>query len=504
MTQSIINTLFGAPNTTPSAKPAQPAANASAGAQSFGNVLSRELNGRSAQAPRPNTQSNMAEAANLRARQQQHRLEERQQANTAARQSDASNRASSDSVNAKQAANTAKIDKNDKTGNSDRIDQRRATKRDDDDSAQAPNAASTAAQSAAANQSPNTAAANNAGASKTAQGDASATGVSSAPSGTAVDTLASASIELRATLEKNGVSDGLPGEATEAGDAAFEAMVAQAAQSAQLAQATQSAKATPSAVSASTDGLAKATRSGQEAAQTATRDLFAGSTANSTRVPLADSIDQSLDEASPASLKLAAASSALPIDADAVNAGNAAGAGDPALLTALPSAALSATTGIVPGTGTAPGDKLTPFVGTSAWDQALGHKIVWMAAGAQQSASLTLNPPDLGPLQVVINVTHAHAEASFSAAQPEVRAALEAAMPKLKEMLADAGISLGQSSVNAGMPNQHGNQANQNQYGAGSQGARAAGAAPDASAQATPLPRGIRQVGGNGMVDTFA
>ncbi|MDB5765023.1 MAG: putative flagellar hook-length control protein FliK, partial [Herminiimonas sp.] len=101
-----------------------------------------------------------------------------------------------------------------------------------------------------------------------------------------------------------------------------------------------------------------------------------------------------------------------------------------------------------------PVEKLTPQVGSPGWDQALGQKVVWMVAGGQQSASLTLNPPDLGPLQVVLNVSNSHATASFTAAQPEVRQALEAALPKLREMLGDAGIQLGQASVNAGTSQQ--------------------------------------------------
>jgi flagellar hook-length control protein FliK len=101
-------------------------------------------------------------------------------------------------------------------------------------------------------------------------------------------------------------------------------------------------------------------------------------------------------------------------------------------------------------------EQLSPRVGTPAWDQALGQKVVWMVAGEQQSASLTLNPPDLGPLQVVLNVTNSHASATFTAAQPEVRQALEAALPKLRDMLGEAGIQLGQATVNSGSPNQHG------------------------------------------------
>jgi len=78
-----------------------------------------------------------------------------------------------------------------------------------------------------------------------------------------------------------------------------------------------------------------------------------------------------------------------------------------------------------------------------------------MAAGAQQTASLTLNPPNLGPLQIVVQVTNDQATASFFSAQPEVRHALEAAFPRLREMMSDAGIQLGQASVSADTPQQH-------------------------------------------------
>jgi flagellar hook-length control protein FliK len=98
---------------------------------------------------------------------------------------------------------------------------------------------------------------------------------------------------------------------------------------------------------------------------------------------------------------------------------------------------------------------LAPSVGTTAWSQALGEKIVWMATGAQQTASLTLNPPNMGPLQIVLHVSNDQATASFFSAVPEVRQALEAAFPKLREMMNEAGIQLGQATVNADTPQQN-------------------------------------------------
>lgn len=94
--------------------------------------------------------------------------------------------------------------------------------------------------------------------------------------------------------------------------------------------------------------------------------------------------------------------------------------------------------------------RLAPQVGAPGWDQALGQRVVWMAGNGQHSASLILNPPELGPLQVVLNVADSQATANFFAAQPEVRQALEAAMPRLREMLDAAGIELGQASVSSG------------------------------------------------------
>lgn len=140
---------------------------------------------------------------------------------------------------------------------------------------------------------------------------------------------------------------------------------------------------------------------------------------------------------------------------------------------------------------------LAPSVGTTAWSQALGDKIVWMAAGAQQTATLTLNPPNLGPLQIVINLTNDQATANFFTAQPEVRQALETAFPRLREMMSDAGIQLGQASVSAETPGQH--------------------AAPERQAQQSALPftgmaetadlpaaLGLTRESGRGLVDTFA
>ncbi len=169
---------------------------------------------------------------------------------------------------------------------------------------------------------------------------------------------------------------------------------------------------------------------------------------------------------------------------------------------AHPSMASTAHTllGTVSVPASAASNALAPSVGSAAWGQALGEKIVWMTAGAQQTASLTLNPPNLGPMQIVLNVTNDQATASFFSAQPEVRQALEAALPKLREMMNEAGIQLGQATV--------GSEQQQQQNEATSREARRTapsypGSNTEIDTGIQPPPTLVRQ-SGRGLVDTFA
>lgn len=145
-------------------------------------------------------------------------------------------------------------------------------------------------------------------------------------------------------------------------------------------------------------------------------------------------------------------------------------------------------------------NRLLPQVGTDDWGQSLGQKVVWMVQGAQQSATLTLNPPDLGPMQVVVHVNNNQATANFTAHQPEVRHALEAAMPRLREMLSESGIQLGQSNVSAGLPNQQ-NNASGDQRQSGRSSGQGSNAVETAAANVSHVPV---TAAGNGLVDTFA
>ncbi|EXI71118.1 MAG TPA: flagellar hook-length control protein FliK [Candidatus Accumulibacter phosphatis] len=82
-----------------------------------------------------------------------------------------------------------------------------------------------------------------------------------------------------------------------------------------------------------------------------------------------------------------------------------------------------------------------------AWASEFGQKLVWFANQEKQVAQITVHPPQLGVIEITLNLDRDGATAHFASANAEVRGAIEAAMPRLREMFASAGIDMGQLSV---------------------------------------------------------
>jgi flagellar hook-length control protein FliK len=85
--------------------------------------------------------------------------------------------------------------------------------------------------------------------------------------------------------------------------------------------------------------------------------------------------------------------------------------------------------------------------GQRAWAEEAGNKIMWMLGRAETRAELILTPPHLGKVEVSINLNGDQTTAQFIASSQAAREALEQAMPRLRELLAQAGIDLGNASV---------------------------------------------------------
>ncbi|WP_423393227.1 flagellar hook-length control protein FliK [Burkholderia sp. LMG 21824] len=148
---------------------------------------------------------------------------------------------------------------------------------------------------------------------------------------------------------------------------------------------------------------------------------------------------------------------------------------------------------------------LAPHVGTPDWTDALSQKVVFLSNAHQQSAELTLNPADLGPLQVVLRVADNNAHALFVSQHAQVREAVEAALPKLREAMEAGGLGLGSATVSdGGFASQ---QQNPQQTFAGGQSSRrgnggsSAADAPVDVVQSAPAAASVSRAG---LVDTFA
>ena len=86
--------------------------------------------------------------------------------------------------------------------------------------------------------------------------------------------------------------------------------------------------------------------------------------------------------------------------------------------------------------------------GQTAWAEEIGNRVMWMLGRAESRAELILTPPLLGKVEISIHLSGDQSTAQFLASSQSARESLEQALPRLRELLAQAGISLGEASVN--------------------------------------------------------
>lgn len=87
------------------------------------------------------------------------------------------------------------------------------------------------------------------------------------------------------------------------------------------------------------------------------------------------------------------------------------------------------------------------LVGQPGWDRAVGEQALWFISQNIKAASLRLNPAHLGPMEMMVAVDGDKATVAFSSSNAIVREALESAIPRLREMLAENGLNLGDVNV---------------------------------------------------------
>lgn len=91
---------------------------------------------------------------------------------------------------------------------------------------------------------------------------------------------------------------------------------------------------------------------------------------------------------------------------------------------------------------------MTPLQ-SPGWSQQMTDQVNLMLKGGFQQADIKLNPAHLGPMEIKLSMSDDKASIHFIAQHAPVRDAIDSALPRLREMLEQQGLSLADVDVSA-------------------------------------------------------
>ncbi|KTC93037.1 MULTISPECIES: flagellar hook-length control protein FliK [Legionella] len=81
------------------------------------------------------------------------------------------------------------------------------------------------------------------------------------------------------------------------------------------------------------------------------------------------------------------------------------------------------------------------------WSEHFNQQIVWLGQQNIKTAIIKLNPQELGPLEININVKQEDASVNITIHRSQVHEVIENAIPRLREMMAEQGLNLTQVNI---------------------------------------------------------
>ena len=140
---------------------------------------------------------------------------------------------------------------------------------------------------------------------------------------------------------------------------------------------------------------------------------------------------------------------------------------------------------------------IAAYLDSPEWKPAFASSVKVLVDDGISAATLQLNPAEFGPIDVRIVMNDKRADVTFLVSNPDANAALQSALPELREQLARGGIELGQTSVGAHT---------QNPRQPGDTPRRQSQGSPDALEATSPVrPAGaLAPSPTTGRIDTFA
>ena len=89
----------------------------------------------------------------------------------------------------------------------------------------------------------------------------------------------------------------------------------------------------------------------------------------------------------------------------------------------------------------------TPDLDSGDFDDAIGARVGWLADQKIGHAHIRISPDHMGQIEVKLQMDGDRVHASFTAANADVRHALESSLPRLREMLGEQGMQLAHADV---------------------------------------------------------
>lgn len=93
---------------------------------------------------------------------------------------------------------------------------------------------------------------------------------------------------------------------------------------------------------------------------------------------------------------------------------------------------------------------LTRPVSSEGWSEVLGQRIVLMVNQSINQARLHINPPELGPVDIKLQVIDGETQVQFVSHSTQVRDLIEQSLPRLRDMFGALGMTLGDADVSGG------------------------------------------------------
>jgi flagellar hook-length control protein FliK len=140
-------------------------------------------------------------------------------------------------------------------------------------------------------------------------------------------------------------------------------------------------------------------------------------------------------------------------------------------------------------------------VGQAEWGDKVMGKLSFLTARNMKEAEIHLTPPDMGPMEVKVRMHNEQAHVTVHAANPVVREQLELNSHRLRDMLGEQGVELGQFDVSSQSEQQTSEQGDEAGTGGSGQGG---GALAQGESEMDDVQASHLDLSWKGEVDLFA